>query len=119
MTDTQKMLDEHVRDIAEMLNEFSDSYFYWDIDTEEPDDNSDSNYFDDIYGLTCYLDMFDKSVDGYSIMIACGGPNIYVDTKACGSKVSGVAMKPTIRLPMIQRKSSISSSLSGIRLMNS
>lgn len=87
MTDTQKMLEEHVKDIAEVLNKLSDSYFYWDIDTEEPDDNSDSNYFDDIYNLTCYLNMFDKSIDGYRIMVACGGPNIYVDTKAM--KVEG------------------------------
>ena len=82
MTDTQKMLEEHVKDIAEMLNELSESNFYWNIDTEEPDEDSEDNYFDDIYGLTCYLDMFDKSVDGYRIMVACGGPNIFVDTKA-------------------------------------
>lgn len=81
MTDTQKMLDEHVRDIAERLNELSESYFYWNIDTEEPNEDSDSNYFDDIYGLTCYLDVFDKTIDGYRAMIAFGGPNIYVDTK--------------------------------------
>ena len=68
---TQDMLIKKCEGIAETLRTLAPVYFY---DKEE-----NTNYFDDVLGGTYYIGL-DGSYEGVRLMVACGGPNVYIDT---------------------------------------
>ena len=75
--DFQKQFQNRVQRIADTLEEIKDYDFYEQVD-EETDEEGDW-YFDDIYN-TDYIWRLGYGLMGVRIMIACGGPNIWVDT---------------------------------------
>lgn len=75
--DFQREFQNQVQRIADTLEEIKDYDFYEQID-EETDEEGDW-YFDNIYN-TDYIWRLGYGLMGVRIMIACGGPNIWVDT---------------------------------------
>ena len=75
--DFQREFQNRVQRIADTLEEIKDYDFYEQVD-EETDEEGDW-YFDDIYN-TDYIWRLGYGLMGVRIMIACGGPNIWVDT---------------------------------------
>lgn len=81
----------HVRYIADCIEAVSDGRAYIDgngelivvdIDEDMPDDVEVIDmreYFDDVYDIVHYIGGRDD-YRGARIMVACGGPNIYVDS---------------------------------------
>lgn len=65
-----------VRRIADTLEEIKDTGFY---EFENEDDEEGKYYFDDIYNLD-YVWRKGYGLIGMRIMVACGGPNIWIDT---------------------------------------
>ena len=93
---TQEMSNQHVKNIAENIEAIvsGDMYLYkgeyWttqaleesDIQIEDNDDVEPASlydYLDDNYGVTYHVGN-DMEVSAVEIMVACGGPNIYIDT---------------------------------------
>lgn len=78
MCDTKTILENRVRDIAETLDL---------IVSEGLDENGDTldNFFDDVYDVK-YGIGYDLTYHSVKVCVACGGPNIYVDTASCTVK---------------------------------
>ena len=72
--DTYKMLCDHCEEIAHELDKLSvnDLYFI-------NDDGEEVNYLDDYYDVKWILDSH-KDYFACRICVACGGPNIFIDT---------------------------------------
>lgn len=49
-------------------------------DTRDLENVSLWDYFADALDVTCYISLGSKELQGVRIMVACGGPNIFVDT---------------------------------------
>lgn len=76
MCDTKDMLYKNCKMISEELEEIAKNGFY----THEDEDDEDGKYyFDDVYG-TDYVFRSRVGLVGVRIMVACGGPNIYIDS---------------------------------------
>lgn len=65
-----------VRRIADTLEDIKDNGFY---EYEDEDDEDGRYYFDDTYN-TDFIWRMGYGLMGVRIMVACGGPNIWVDT---------------------------------------
>lgn len=86
---------EHCKSIAERLDAIAGGYIYRDEDGEEHDvcaeDIDDipdeweqvymSDYFEDCYNIRYVLDS-NMEYFAVKVMVACGGPNIWVDTES-------------------------------------
>lgn len=94
--DTTNQLQEQTDHIAEMLVAAYEDRLYTDEDGnmevldegEELPGDYDTvglvEYLDDCYDVTATVNMSNRDVPtGYRIMVACGGPNIYIDTNDC------------------------------------
>ena len=68
--DFQKQFQKRIQNIADVLEEIKDNDFY---------DEDGNWYFDDIYN-TDFIWRLGYGLIGVRIMVACGGPNIWVDT---------------------------------------
>lgn len=76
MCDTKDMLYKNCKMISEELDEIAENGFY----THDDEDDEDGEYyFDDVYG-TDYVFRSGVGLVGVRIMVACGGPNIYIDS---------------------------------------
>lgn len=75
MSNTDNMLYEYCKVIAEELDELEDSGFW----TEETEDEESQFYLDDNYGID-YVWRLGIGLMGVRILVACGGPNIWIDT---------------------------------------
>lgn len=75
--DFQKQFQNQVQRIADTLEEIKDYDFYEQVDEET--DEEGNWYFEDTYN-TDYIWRLGYGLMGVRIMIACGGPNIWVDT---------------------------------------
>ena len=74
MKDFEKECEKQVKDIANYLNDLANG----NVD-EEDECQSLYDYFDDVYDIEYRIDG-EGNYKSVSLMIACGGPNIYVDT---------------------------------------
>lgn len=84
----------HCKMIAENLMAIAEGRAYWDEDhnlnfvhddesiPEDYDQVSMWDYFDDVYDIEYRLDS-NKEYKSVALMVACGGPNIWVDTGNC------------------------------------
>lgn len=77
MCDTKDMLYKNCKMISEELEEIAENGFYTYDDDE--DDEDGEYYFDDVYN-TDYVFRSGVGFVGVCIMVACGGPNIYIDS---------------------------------------
>lgn len=75
--DFQKQFQNTVDRIADTLEEIKDYGFYEQVD-EETDEEGDW-YFEDTYNID-YIWRLGYGLIGVRIMVACGGPNIWIDT---------------------------------------
>lgn len=75
MSNTDQMLYEQCKDIAETLEKLEPNGFW----TEETEDEESEFYFDDVYNVD-YVWRHRVGLIGVRIMVAFGGPNIWVDT---------------------------------------
>ena len=75
--DFQKQFQKRVQSIADTLEEIKDYDFYEQID--EGTDEEGNWYFEDTYNID-YIWRMGYGLIGVRVMIACGGPNIWVDT---------------------------------------
>lgn len=69
----QKQFQKTVERIADTLEEIKDDGFYEQVDEE------DKWYFEDVYNID-YIWRLGYGLMGLRVMVACGGPNIWVDT---------------------------------------
>ena len=74
--DFQKQFQKTVDRIADTLESIKDDGFY---EYEDEDDEEGRFYFDDTYN-TDFIWRMGYGLMGVRIMVACGGPNIWVDT---------------------------------------
>lgn len=74
MKDFEKECEQQVKDIANYLNDIASGNV-----NEEDECQSLYDYFDDVYDIEYRIDG-EGNYKSVSLMIACGGPNIYVDT---------------------------------------
>lgn len=74
--DFQKQFQNQVQRIADTLEIIKDNDFY---EFEDENDENGRWYFEDIYN-TDYIWRLGYGLMGVRVMIACGGPNIWVDT---------------------------------------
>lgn len=74
--DVQKQFQNTVDRIADTLEIIKDNDFY---EFEDENDENGRWYFEDIYN-TDYIWRLGYGLMGVRVMIACGGPNIWVDT---------------------------------------
>lgn len=94
--DTTNQLQEQTDHIRDMLVAAYEDRLYTDCDgnIDVLDDDEDMledcesvsllEYLDDSYDVTATVNISNRDVPtGYRIMVACGGPNVYVDTNAC------------------------------------
>lgn len=94
--DTINQLQEQTDHIRDMLVAAYEDRLYYDeygdinvLDEGEelPDDCSYvslTDYLDDTYNVTATVNLCNRDEPtGYRIMVACGGPNVYVDTNDC------------------------------------
>ena len=72
----QENFNKMVQRIADTLEEIKDTGFY---EFENEDDEEGTYYFDDTYN-TDFIWRMGYGLMGVRIMVACGGPNICVDT---------------------------------------
>lgn len=72
----QKQFQNTVDRIADTLEDIKDTGFYV---FENEDDEEGTYYFDDTYN-TDYIWRLGYGLMGVRVMVACGGPNIWVDT---------------------------------------
>lgn len=75
--DFQKQFQKTVDRIADTLEAIKDDDFYEQVDEET--DEEDDWYFEDIYNID-YIWRLGYGLMGVRVMVACGGPNIWVDT---------------------------------------
>lgn len=75
MCDTKDMLYKNCKMISEELDDIAENGFY----TRDEDGEDDEFYFDDTYG-TDYVFRSRYGLIGVRVMVAFGGPNIYVDS---------------------------------------
>lgn len=73
MKDFEKECEQQVKDIANYLNDIASGNV-----NEEDECQSLYDYFDDVYDIEYRIDG-EGNYKSVSLMIACGGPNIYVD----------------------------------------
>lgn len=73
MTDTNKMLQDEVQRIADELESLKDDSFYYD-----EGDHEGENFFDDYYDIEYTFDL--SGFIGVRVMVACGGPYIFVNS---------------------------------------
>ena len=73
----QKQFQNRVQRIADTLEEIKDYGFYEQVDEET--DEEGNWYFEDTYN-TDFIWRLGYGLIGVRIMVACGGPNIWVDT---------------------------------------
>ena len=76
MADIDKELFLHCKAIAQELESIADNGFY----EKSEDDNDDERFFFDETYNTDYVWRVGQGIIGVRIMVACGGPNIWVDT---------------------------------------
>lgn len=76
MCDTKDMLYKNCKMISEELDEAAENGF---IVYDGDDDEDGEYYFDDTYG-TDYIFRSRIGLVGVRILVACGGPNIYIDS---------------------------------------
>ena len=74
--DFQKEFQKTVDTIAETLEAIKDNGFY---EYEDEDDEEGEWYFEETYNID-YIWRFNYGLIGVRVMVACGGPNIWVDT---------------------------------------
>ena len=94
MTDTREMQRRHVKRIADELEAVQEGRAYYmdddpyqllyldDADEDMPEEAEQawfSDYFDETYNEHFIIDSTGELV-GVRIMVACGGPNVWVDT---------------------------------------
>ena len=72
----QDNFNKMVRQVADTLEDIKGTGFY---EFENEDDEEGTYYFDDIYN-TDFIWRMGYGLMGVRIMVACGGPNIWVDT---------------------------------------
>ena len=75
MCDTKDMLYKNCKMISEELDKIAENGFY----TRDEEGEDDEFYFDDTYG-TDYVFRSGYGLIGVRVMVAFGGPNIYVDS---------------------------------------
>lgn len=75
MSNTDQMLYNYCKEIAEELEKFEPNGFW----TKETEDEESEFYFDDNYNID-YFWRLNVGLLGVRIMVAYGGPNIWVDT---------------------------------------
>lgn len=75
--DFQKQFQNTVDRIADTLEEIKDYGFYEQVDEET--DEEGTWYFEDTYNID-YIWRLGYGLMGVRVMVACGGPNIWVDT---------------------------------------
>lgn len=75
--DFQKQFQNTVDRIADTLEEIKDYGFYEQVDEET--DEEGNWYFEDTYNID-YIWRLGYGLMGVRVMVACGGPNIWVDT---------------------------------------
>lgn len=75
MSNTDEMLYEHCKAIAMELDELEANGFW----TEETDDEESTFYLDDNFGVD-YVWRLGVGLMGVRILVAFGGPNIWIDT---------------------------------------
>lgn len=75
MCDTKDVLYKNCKMISEELDEIADNGFW----TKDDDGEDDEFYFDDTYN-TDYVFRRGYDLIGVRVMVAFGGPNIYVDS---------------------------------------
>lgn len=75
--DFQKEFQKTVNRIADTLEEIKDYGFYEQVDEET--DEEGRWYFEDTYNID-YIWRLGYGLMGVRVMVACGGPNIWVDT---------------------------------------
>lgn len=68
----KKNFQNHVNEIADYLEEIKENNFF-------EDENEEQSYFDDTYNVD-FIWRLGYGLMGVRIMVACGGPNIWVDT---------------------------------------
>lgn len=73
----QKQFQNTVDRIADALEEIKDYDFYEQVDEET--DEEGNWYFEDTYNID-YVWRLGYGLMGVRVMVACGGPNIWVDT---------------------------------------
>lgn len=74
--DFQKEFQKTVDRIADTLEEIKDDGFY---ECEDENDEDGRWYFEDAYNID-YVWRLGYGLIGVRVMVACGGPNIWVDT---------------------------------------
>lgn len=74
--DFQKQFQQTVNSIADTLEAIKDDGFY---EVEDENDEDGRWYFEDTYNID-YIWRLGYGLIGVRIMVACGGPNIWVDT---------------------------------------
>jgi hypothetical protein len=84
MSDTQNVLAEQVKNIVNLL-ENGVTYAYCGADHEErdaqPDDIIDGfEYLSDVLDITYIVESDRKTLKGARLLVAFGGPNIWIDT---------------------------------------
>lgn len=72
----QQNFNKMVDRIADTLEDIKDNGFY---EFEDDNDEDGRYYFDDIYNLDVIWRM-GYGLMGVRVMVACGGPNIWIDT---------------------------------------
>ena len=76
--DFQKEFQKTVDTIAETLEAIKDNGFY-EYEDEDENDEEGEWYFEETYNID-YIWRFNYGLIGVRVMVACGGPNIWVDT---------------------------------------
>lgn len=71
--DTKKHLLKQCEYIAKELERLCETDFY-------DEDEDGENYFGDVFGGFYYVGL-DGAFQGVRVIVACGGPNIYIDSK--------------------------------------
>ena len=74
--DFQKEFQKYVQSIADTLEAIKDNGFY---EFEDENDEEGEWYFEETYNID-YIWRFNYGLIGVRVMVACGGPNIWVDT---------------------------------------
>lgn len=79
MSDIDKQLFQSCKVVAKEVEEAAENCF-WVRDEFENEDEDDAHfYFDESYNID-YIWRIGAGVIGVRVMVACGGPNIWVDT---------------------------------------
>lgn len=74
--DFHKEFQKYVQSIADTLEAIKDNGFY---EYEDENDEEGEWYFEETYNID-YIWRFNYGLIGVRVMVACGGPNIWVDT---------------------------------------